>query len=227
MSRGSFAEYAAAREDKLAHKPANASFEQAAAVGISGGTALQALTAGRVQAGQRVLIIGASGGVGSFAVQLAKASGAEVTGVCSTNKLDLVTSLGADRVVDYTREDFAAGSHHYDLIVDIAGNSPLSRLRRALTPTGTAVIVGGESKGNLTGGIDRQLRALILTRFVGQRLTGLASKERASDLEILADHLAAGTVTPSIDRTYPLDQVPTAMRYLEAGKVKGKIAITI
>ena len=227
MSRGSFAEYAAAREDKLAHKPANASFEQAAAVGISGGTALQALTAGRVQAGQRVLIIGASGGVASFAVQLAKASGAEVTGVCSTNKLDLVTSLGADRVVDYTREDFAAGSHHYDLIVDIAGNSPLSRLRRALTPTGTAVIVGGENKGNLTGGIDRQLRALILTRFVGQRLTGLASKERASDLEILADHLAAGTVTPSIDRTYPLDQVPTAMRYLEAGKVKGKIAITI
>ena len=227
MSRGSFAEYAAAREDKLAHKPANASFEQAAAVGISGGTALQALTAGRVQAGQRVLIIGASGGVGSFAVQLAKASGAEVTGVCSTNKLDLVTSLGADRVVDYTREDFAADSHHYDLIVDIAGNSPLSRLRRALTPTGTAVIVGGENKGNLTGGIDRQLRALILTRFVGQRLTGLASKERASDLEILADHLAAGTVTPSIDRTYPLDQVPTAMRYLEAGKVKGKIAITI
>ena len=226
MSRGSFAEYAAAREDKLAHKPANASFEQAAAVGISGGTALQALTAGRVQAGQRVLIIGASGGVGSFAVQLAKASGAEVTGVCSTNKLDLVTSLGADRVVDYTREDFADGSHHYDLIIDIAGNSPLSRLRRALTPTGTAVIVGGESKGNLTGGIDRQLRALILTRFVGQRLTGLASKERASDLEILADHLAAGTVTPSIDRTYPLDQAPEAMRHLEAGQVRGQVAIT-
>ena len=227
MSRGSFAEYAAAREDKLAHKPANASFEQAAAVGISGGTALQALTAGRVQAGQRVLIIGASGGVGSFAVQLAKASGAEVTGVCSTNKLDLVTSLGADRVVDYTREDFAAGSHHYDLIVDIAGNSPLSRLRRALTPTGTAVIVGGESKGNLTGGIDRQLRAMILTPFVSQRLTGLASKERASDLEVLAGHITAGAVTPSIDRTYPLDHVPEAMRHLAAGKVKGKTAITI
>ena len=227
MSRGSFAEYAAAREDKLAHKPANASFEQAAVVGISGGTALQALTAGQVRAGQRVLIIGASGGVGSFAVQLAKAFGAEVTGVCGTNKLDLVTGLGADHVVDYTREDFADGSHHYDLIIDIAGNSPLSRLRRALTPTGTAVIVGGESKGNLTGGIDRQLRALILTRFVGQRLTGLASKERASDLRILADHIAAGTVTPSIDRTYPLDQVPTAMRHLEAGDVKGKVAITI
>ena len=227
MSRGSFAEYAAAREDKLAHKPANASFEQAAVVGISGGTALQALTAGRVQAGQRVLIIGASGGVGSYAVQLAKVVGAEVTGVCSTNKRDLVTSLGADHVVDYTREDFADGTHRYDLIIDIAGNSPLSRLRRALNPTGTAVIVGGESKGNLTGGIDRQLRALILTRFVGQRLTGLAAKERASDLEVLAGHLAAGTVTPSIDRTYPLDQVPAAMRHLEAGNVKGKIAITI
>ena len=227
MSRGSFAEYAAAREDKLAHKPANASFEQAAAVGISGGTALQALTAGRVQAGQRLLIIGASGGVGSFAVQLAKAAGAEVTGVCSTNKLDLVRNLGADRVVDYTREDFADGVHHYDLIIDIAGNSTLSRLRRALTPTGTAVIVGGESKGNLTGGIDRQLRAMILTPFVSQRLTGLASKERASDLEVLAGHITAGAVTPSIDRTYPLDQVPEAMRHLAAGKVKGKTAITI
>ena len=226
MSRGSFAEYAAAREDKLAHKPANVSFEQAAVVGISGGTALQALAAGRLLAGQRVLIIGASGGVGSFAVQLAKAFGAAVTGVCSTEKLDLVTRLGADRVVDYTREDFADGVHHYDLIIDIAGNSPLSRLRRALTPTGTAVIVGGESKGNLTGGIDRQLRALIVTPFIGQRLTGLASKERASDSEVLAEHIAAGTVTPSIDRTYPLDQVPAAMRHLEAGKVKGKIAIT-
>jgi len=227
MSRGSFAEYAAVREDKLAHKPANASFEQAAVVGISGGTALQALETGHVQAGQWVLIIGASGGVGSFAVQLAKAAGAVVTGVCSTAKLDLVTGLGADHVIDYTREDFADGVHHYDLIIDIAGNSPLSRLRRALTPTGTAVIVGGESKGNITGGIDRQLRAMILTPFIGQRLTGLASKERASDSEVLAGHIAAGTVTPSIDRTYPLDQVPAAVRHLEAGKVRGKIAITI
>ena len=222
MSRGSFAEYAAAREDKLAHKPANASFEQAATVGISGGTALQALKAGRVAAGQRVLIIGASGGVGSYAVQLAKAAGAEVTGVCSTNKTDLVTSLGADHVIDYTRDDFADGAHHYDLIIDIAGNSPLSRLRRALTPTGTAVIVGGESKGNITGGIGRQLRALILTPFIGQRLTGLASKERATDSEVLAQHIGAGTVTPSIDRTYPLDQVPTAMRHLEARHGQGK-----
>lgn len=227
MSRGSFAEYAAAREDKLAHKPAATSFAQAAVVGISGGTALQALDAGRVRAGQRVLITGASGGVGSFAVQLAKSAGAEVTGVCSTDKIDLVTSLGADRVIDYTRDDFADGSREYDVIIDIAGNSPLRRLRRALTATGTVVIVGGESKGKLTGGLDRQLRAMILSRFVGQRLTGLASKERASDLEILADRLAAGTVQPHVDRTFALDQAPTAMRYLEAGKVKGKIAITV
>jgi NADPH:quinone reductase-like Zn-dependent oxidoreductase len=227
MSRGAFAQYAAAREDKLAHIPANCTFVQAATIGISGGTALQALTAGRAQAGQEVLIIGASGGVGSFAVQLAKALGAQVTGVCSTNKLDLVTGLGADHVVDYTRDDLADGAHHYDLILDIAGNSPLSRLRRALTPTGTAVIVGGESKGSLTGGIGRQLRALILTPFIGQRLTGLASKQRAGDLQILADHLAAGTVTPSLDRTYPLDQVPIAIRYLEGGNAKGKVAITI
>lgn len=227
MSRGSFAEYAAAREDKLAYKPANASFEQAAVVGISGGTALQALAAGRVRAGQRVLIIGASGGVGSFTVQLAKAAGAEVTGVCSADKLGLVTGLGADHVLDYTVDDFADGIHHYDLIVDIAGNSSLSRLRRALTPTGTVVIVGGESKGPLTGGIGRQLRALMLTPFIGQRLTGLASKQRASDLTILADDLAAGTVTPSIDRTFRLEQVATAIRHLEDGVVKGKVAITI
>jgi NADPH:quinone reductase-like Zn-dependent oxidoreductase len=227
MSRGSFAEYAAASEDKLAHKPVDVSFEHAAVISISGGTALQALEAGRLQAGQRVLVIGASGGVGSFAVQLAKAAGAEVTGVCSTDKLDLVTGLGADQVVDYTREDFADGRHHYDLIIDIAGNSSLTRLRRALTPTGTAVIVGGESKGNLTGGIERQLRAVLLTPFIGQRLVGLASNERGSHSEVLAGHVTAGTVTPSIDRTYPLDQVPAAMRHLEAGTVKGKIAITL
>ncbi len=226
MSRGSFAEYAAAGEDKLAHKPASVSFEQAATVGISGGTALQALAAGRLRAGQRVLIIGASGGVGSFAVQLAKAAGAEVTGVCSADKGGMVIGLGADRVVDYLRQDFADGVHRYDLIIDIAGNSSLSRLRRALTPSGTAVIVGGESKGNLTGGIDRRA-GHDRDPFINQRLTGLASKERASDCEILAAHLAAGTVTPSIDRTYPLDQVRSAMRHLESGKVRGKIAIVV
>ena len=226
ISRGSFAEYAAAREDKLAAKPANISFDQAAAAGVSALTALQALRdAGRIQAGQRVLIIGASGGVGSYAVQLAKAFGAEVTGVCSGGKLDLVRSLGADHVIDYTRENFEDSPHKYDLILDIGGNPTLGRLRRALTPTGTVVIVGGESKGNLTGGIDRQLRALILSAFVGQRLTGLVNKENAGDLEVIADLIAAGKVLPTIDRTYPLDQVPGAMRHLIAGKVRGKVVI--
>jgi NADPH:quinone reductase-like Zn-dependent oxidoreductase len=227
MSRGSFAEYAAARQDKLAHKPVGCTFEQAATLGVSGGTALQALTVGRVQAGQRVLIIGASGGVGGFAVQLAKAAGAHVTGVCSTGKADLVMGLGADRVIDHTRDDFADGVHRYDLIIDIAGNSTLSRLRRALSRSGTVVIVGGESKGNVTGGIGRQLRALILTPFVSQRLIGLASKQRAEDLQVLAGHIAAGTVTPNIDRTYRLDHIQDAVRRLEAGDVRGKIAISI
>jgi NADPH:quinone reductase-like Zn-dependent oxidoreductase len=228
MSRGSFAEYAAVLEDKLAHKPASLSFEQAAVVPISAGTAIQALCdAGRVQPGQKVLILGASGGVGSYAVQLAKALGAEVTGVAGTAKLDLVLSLGADHVLDYTRDDFADGQHHYDLILDLAGNPTLSRLRRALTPTGTAVIVGGEEGGNWTGGFGRSLRALLVSPFVRQRLTMLASKERGSDLERLAEHLAAGTVAPSIDRIYPLDQVPAAMRHLETGQVRGKVAITI
>jgi NADPH:quinone reductase-like Zn-dependent oxidoreductase len=228
MSRGSFAEYAAAREDKLARKPANLSFEQAAVVPISAGTALQALTdAGRVEPGQKVLVVGASGGVGSYAVQLAKAFGAEVTGVCSTGKRDLVRSLGADHVVDYTREDFADGVHQYDLVLDIGGNSPLSRLRRVLTRTGTLVIVGGEEGGRWTGGFGRSLRAPLLSPFVTQRLTMLASKERASDLERLTELIETGTVTPSIDRTYPLDGVPDAMRHLEAGDVRGKVAITI
>lgn len=228
ISRGSFAEYAAVREDKLARKPANLTFTQAAVVPISAGTALQALTdAGSVQQEQRVLIIGASGGVGSYAVQLAKAFGSEVTGVCSTAKLDLVRSLGADHVVDYTRQDFADGTNRYDLILDIAGNSTLSRLRSALTPTGTLVIVGGEEGGKWTGGFGRSLRAPLLSPFVPQRLTMLASKERASDQERLTPLIEAGKVTPSIDRTYPLDRVPDAMRHLEAGQVRGKVAITI
>ena len=154
-----------------------------------------------------MLIIGASGGVGSYAVQLAKAFGAEVTGVCSTAKLDLVRSLGADHVIDYTRDDFADGSRRYDLILDIAGNPSLSRLRRALTPTGTAVIVGGEDGGSLTGGIGPAAAgACCCRRSCGQRLTMLAAKERGSDLERLTDLIEAGTVTPSIDRTYPLSR---------------------
>lgn len=228
ISRGSFAEYAAVREDKLSRKPVNLTFDQAAVVPISAGTALQALTdAGKVRPGQRVLIIGASGGVGSYAVQLAKAFETEVTGVCSSAKLDLVRSLGADHVVDYTRQDFADGTTRYDLILDIAGNASLSRLRSALTPTGTLVIVGGEEGGRWTGGFGRSLRAPLLSPFVPQRMTMLASKERASDQERLTTLIEAGKITPSIDRTYPLDRVPEAMLHLEAGDVRGKLAITI
>ena len=228
ISRGSFAEYAAAREDKLAHKPATLTFEQAAVVPISGGTALQGLRdSGRVKAGDKVLVIGASGGVGTYAVQLAKALGAQVTGVCSTSKVDLVRSIGADHVIDYTRDDYTDGVKRYDLIVDIGGNSRLSRLRRALTPTGTLVIVGGEEGGNLVGGFDRQLRALAMSPFVRQRLTMLASKERYVDLETLSPLIESGQITPIVDKTYPLADVPAAMAHLEAGHARGKIAITI
>jgi NADPH:quinone reductase-like Zn-dependent oxidoreductase len=228
ISRGSFAEYAAAREDKLAHKPAGLGFEQAAVVPISAITALQALRdAGRVEAGQKLLIVGASGGVGTYAVQLAKAFGAEVTGVCSTAKVDLVHSIGADHVVDYTREDFADGARRFDLILDIGGNSSLSRLRRALEPKGTLVIVGGEGGGRWTGGFDRQLRALVLSLFVGQRLTMHTTKEHHADLEVLRTFIEAGQVAPIVDMVYPLDEVPDAMRRLAAGDVRGKTAITI
>jgi len=228
VGRGSFAEYAVANADKLAPKPTSLSFEQAAVVPISAATALQALTDhGHLEPGQRVLVIGASGGVGSYAVQLAKALGAEVTGVASTDNLDLVRSLGADHVLDYTRADFADTGERYDLVLDIAGNPSLRRLRRALTPEGTAVIVGGENGGDLTGGMSRTLRALALSPFIGQRFANFINKERASDLERLAGFIDAGQVTPSIDRTYPLEEVPEAMRQLAAGQVRGKVAIRI
>ena len=228
ISRGSFAEYAAVLEEKLATKPQRLSFEQAAAVPISGGTALQALTdAGRVKAGQSVLVLGASGGVGTYAVQLAKALGAEVTGVASTAKQDLVSSLGADHVLDYTRDDFADGSRHYDLILDVGGNPSLSRLRRALKPGGSAVIVGGEDGGAVTGGFGRSLRAPLASPILRRRLTMLVSKERASDLEWLLPFLESGQVVPSIDSSYPLDQAREAMRHLETGQVRGKVVIVV
>jgi NADPH:quinone reductase-like Zn-dependent oxidoreductase len=227
VAPGAFAEYALGRADKLTRKPANLSFEQAAVVPISGLTALRALTVGRVEPGQHVLVIGASGGVGSYAVQLAKAFGAEVTGVASTPKLDLVRALGADQVIDYTRDDFAETGSHYDLIIDIAGNPTLSRLRRALTPTGTAVITGGEDGRGPTGGMNRQLRALILSVFVRQRLTSFVNKESGSDLARLTELIEAGKVIPSLDRTFPLAQVTDAMRHLTTGQVRGKIAITL
>lgn len=228
MSKGSLAEYAVVREAKLARKPANLTFAQAAVVPISGGTALQGLCdVGKVQQGHKVLITGASGGVGSFAVQLAKALGAEVTGVCSTTKTDLVRSLGADHVIDYTLQDFAGGTIRYDLILDIAGSTKLSTLRRALEPAGTLVIVGGEGGGNWTGGFGRSLRAPMKSLIVRPRLTMLVSKERASDLVRLTEFIEAGKVTPALDRTFPLDRAPEAMRHLEAGKVRGKIAVTV
>lgn len=226
-ARGSFAEYAAALAEKLAIKPTDLSFEQAAVVPVSASTALQALDAGKVEPGQKVLVLGASGGVGTYTVQLAKAFGAEVTGVSSTAKLDLVRSLGADHVLDHTCDDFADGVHHYDLIIDIGGNPTLSRLRRALTPTGTAVIVGGEEGGDWTGGFGRSLRAPLVSKFVSQRLAMLASKEHGRFLERLTPLIETGQITPSIDRTYPLDEVPDAMRHLIAGTVRGKVAITI
>ena len=228
ISRGAFAEFAPVREDKLAHKPEILSFEQAAVVPISGGTAIQGLRdSGHLEAGQKVLVIGASGGVGTYAVQLAKAFGAEVTGVSSTAKVDLVRSIGADRVLDYTRDDYLDGSEKYDLILDIGGNNRLARLRRALTSKGTLVIVGGEEGGSLTGGFGRSIRALVVSMFVSQRLTMLASKERHTDLEALRPFLENGQVVPVIDTTYSLAEVPSAMEQLEAGRVRGKIAISI
>jgi NADPH:quinone reductase-like Zn-dependent oxidoreductase len=225
IARGSFAEYAAARADKLARKPARLSFEQAAAIAVSGLAALQGLRAGRLSAGQKVLVIGASGGVGSYAVQLAKAFGAQVTGVCSTGKTDLVRSIGADHVIDYTKDDFADGRQHYDLILDIGGNGRLSRLRRALTPTGTLVIAGGED-AKWTG-VGRQLRALSLSPFTRQRLTMYISKHRQADLDTLRQLTGTGQVTPLIGQAYPLAGVPEAIRDLRAGTARGKLAITI
>jgi NADPH:quinone reductase-like Zn-dependent oxidoreductase len=228
IGKGSYAEYVCARENKLVHKPANLTFEQAAVVAISGLTALQGLRDhGKVRPGQEVLVIGASGGVGTFAVQLAKAFGAHVTGVCSTTKVDMVRSIGADHVIDYTREDFAEGDKRYDLILDIGGNSSLSRLRRALAPRGTLAIVGGETDERWLGGTDRQLRALTLSPFVGQKLGTFISKENHEDMIVLKELIEAGKVTPVIDRTYPLSEVPEAIRYLEGGHAQGKVVITV
>jgi NADPH:quinone reductase-like Zn-dependent oxidoreductase len=228
IGKGTFAEYARAPENKLAPKPANLTFEQAAAVAVSGLTALQGLRDhGRVQPGQTVLIIGASGGVGTFAVQLAAAFGAQVTGVCSTTKMDLVRSIGAGHVIDYTREDFADGKQHYDVILDIGGNPSLSRLRRALTPKGTLVIAGGETRGRWLGGADRQLRALLLSRFVDQKLTTFICRENHEDLLVLKELIEAGRITPVIDRSYPLSEAPKAIRYLEQGHARGKVVITV
>lgn len=227
-SNGSFAEYACTSQDKLALKPANLDFGQAAAVPVSASTALQALRdTGRVQNGQSVLVIGAAGGVGTFAVQLAKAFGAHVTGVCRTDDLDLVREIGADEVIDYTRQEITDGGRRYDLVLDIAGNRPVSLLRSVLIPSGTLVIVGGETDGKWLGGIDRQLRALLLSLFIRHRLTTLVATQRHDDLRLLAELIESGSVTPVIARTYPLADVARAMQRLREGHVRGKILIQV
>jgi NADPH:quinone reductase-like Zn-dependent oxidoreductase len=225
---GSYAEYACAQQDKFAPKPANVTFEQAAAVPTSAFAALQGLRgSAQIQAGQKVLVIGAGGGVGTFAVQLAKEFGANVTGVCSTKKTDLVRSIGADDVIDYTREDFADSPRRYDLILDTAGGRSLSHLRPALSPRGTLVIVGSEAGGRWVQGIDRALRAALLSPFVSQNLRMLVSTERAEDLQLLGKLIEAGKLTPVVDRTYSLSEVPKAIEYLRAGHACGKVVITV
>ena len=224
----SFAEFARARPDKLARKPSNLSFEEAAAVPISGLTALQAVRdRGKVQSAQSVLIIGAAGGVGSFAVQIAKAFGAEVTGVASSAKLETVRAMGADHVIDYMADDPVDGSRRYDLILDIAGNRRLSDLRRALTPTGRLVIVGGETDGRWLGGNDRQLRAHVLSLFVPQQLGTFISSENAADLDALCELIEAGRVRPVIDRSYALGDAAAAIQHLVDGHARGKVVITV
>jgi NADPH:quinone reductase-like Zn-dependent oxidoreductase len=229
IAEGSFAELTIARPDKLVPKPGGLTFEQAAALPISGLTALQAIRdVGKVQPGQRVLVIGAAGGVGSLTVQIAKAFGAEVTGVCSTSKVDLVREIGADEVIDYTREDFADGTRRWDVIVDTAGRRPLRELRRALTPKGTLAIVGGEGGGRWTGGFFRQvLRGPLLSLFSGQAFRPVVSKEPHEDLVALRELVEAGTIMPVVGKTYPLVDAPEAIRELERGHARGKIVITV
>jgi NADPH:quinone reductase-like Zn-dependent oxidoreductase len=226
---GSFAERAIAPPDKLVRKPSGISFEQAAAVPVSGVTALQALRdKANVQPGDTVLVIGAAGGVGTFAVQIAKAFGATVTGVASTSKLDLVRSIGADDVIDYTREDFTDGSRTWDVIVDTAGRRPLRRLRRALTQKGTLVIVGGDGGGPWTGGFFRGLlRAPLVSMFVSQRLDWLNSKMNVEDLRAVTELIQAGKVTPVVGHTYPLGETPAAIREVATGHARGKLVIAV
>ena len=227
--RGSFAELTVAPADKLVLKPERISFEQAAAVPVSGTTAIQALRdKGHVQPGQSVLVIGAGGGVGTFTVQIAKAMGATVTGVASASKLDLVRSIGADDVIDYTREDFTDEARRWDVIVDTAGRRPLRELRRALTPKGRLVVVGGDGGGPWTGGFFRgMLRGPILSMFVGQTFGWLNAKATKQDLQALSELIEAGSVTPVVDRTFDLAEAADAVRYLAEGHPAGKIVVTV
>jgi NADPH:quinone reductase-like Zn-dependent oxidoreductase len=224
---GSFAEYARAKADKLAPKPRNLSFEQAAAVPVSGVTALQALRdRARLQRNQKVLVIGASGGVGTFAIQIAATYDARITGVCGPTGADLVRSLGAADVIDYRREEITDRAERYDVIVDAAGNRPLSVLRRALAPRGALVIVGGEGGGRWLG-LGRQLRALLMSPFLGQRLGTFVAVTRHEDLLALKDLAEEGKLTPVVDRTYSLAEAAVAVRHLSEGHPRGKIVLTI
>jgi NADPH:quinone reductase-like Zn-dependent oxidoreductase len=222
---GSFAEYAATPEDTLVLKPANLTLEQAAAVPTSSVAALQALRAGGIKAGQQVLLVGASGGVGLFAVQIAKSFGAEVTGVCSTAKVNLVRSVGANHAIDYTKEDFTQSRQQYDLILVMGGNHSLSQLKRALRPGGILVPVGTEAGNRWVGG-KAWIQAMLLSRLV-RHLRPLAAKPNQADLQFLTELIQAGKITPVIDKTFPLSEVPDAIRYLHEGRPSGKIVITV
>lgn len=227
IGEGAYATYAVAEEGKLALKPPTVTFEQAACLSVSALTALQAVRDhGGVKPADRVLVVGASGGVGSFAIQIAKAYGAEVTGVCSTSKVDLVRSLGADHVIDYTVVDFADGPGRYDVVIDIGGNASLTRLRRVLSRTGTLVIVGGETGGRILGGFERGLRAMAVSPFIAPTLKTMICSENAADLVALAELAGSGQVTPAIERAYPLSEVPEAIRHVADGHARGKVVIT-
>jgi NADPH:quinone reductase-like Zn-dependent oxidoreductase len=228
IGKGSYAEYATAKQDKLSLKPVNATFAKAAVSAISGITALEALTdVGRLEPGQNVLIIGGSGGVGTYAIQLAKTLGAEVTGIGGPGSIETMNSIGADHVLDYTKQDFVDTERQYDLIVDIGGRNSIRRLRRALTTRGTLVIVGGEDGNRLTGGAGRQVRAMMLSPFLKQRLTTFISSEHYTNIERLAAYIENGDVVPMIGRRFELAEVPTAMRHLEDSGSSGKSVIIV
>jgi NADPH:quinone reductase-like Zn-dependent oxidoreductase len=226
---GTLAEYISIRQDAvMLPKPAGLTFEQAASVPLAAFTALQALRdKGRVQPGHKVLINGAAGGVGTFAVQIAKALGAEVTGVCSTRNMEMVTSIGADQVIDYTQQDFTRTRQRYNLLVDIAGNRTLAQCRRVLDHKGILVGVGGPDKGRWVGPLTRPATMLLLSPFMSQRMVFCLARQSRDDLAVLRELLQSGQVTPVIDRTYPLSEVPEAIRYLELGHASGKVVITI
>src|ERR687893_2326764 len=225
---GAFAECVCVSETLLAPKPATLSFDHAAAVPLAASTALQALRDhGRIEEGHKVLIIGASGGVGTLAVQIAKSFDAKVTGVCSTRNVELVRSLGADHIIDYTKEDFTRSGQNYDLIFQLAGTHSPSECRRALTPKGTLVQISGESDGRWIGAVDRIVKALVLSPFVGQKLASFTVKPNKEDLQFLSQLIEAGKLTPVIDRAYSLSETPEAIRYLEEGHARGKVVIRV